>query len=453
MGSFVQMADGEAEDRLRYQIGKCYKCGACRDLVGLSCLVFPEMFHLAETRGGAGEGIGTEELIRLVELCNFCGICPCSDLRAALLDAKTVYAKGCGLDIRASALAEFERIAKWCEAWPQLTNLFLQNPLTGRLLKQRLGIHRDRNFPFFPCKGFTAWCRERTKKITTTSHSKRKVAYFAGCTAKYLFPQVAISVVEVLERNGVQVHLPEQCCCGMPAMLEGNKPRALARVHFNVKRLLKCVEEGYDIVCSCPTCGYMLRKGLVAGSGRALRQAKGNASAENIDFPRHLIAELDQDKGYFASISQEQRFVISENIFDLGEYLGMLHERGYLDARFGSLSVETAYYAPCHLREQNLGSPYEKLLALIPAMKLESIGGSYCCGNAGIMGFKESFYPVSVRIGSRLIAKVKSINPDVVATDCLSCRMQLDQFTAYRIRHPIEIMKKSYDAYIPANGA
>ncbi|MBC8456580.1 MAG: hypothetical protein H8D67_01120 [Deltaproteobacteria bacterium] len=37
-----------AEDRLRYEISKCRRCEACKDLLSSSCVVFPEMFRMVD---------------------------------------------------------------------------------------------------------------------------------------------------------------------------------------------------------------------------------------------------------------------------------------------------------------------------------------------------------------------------------------------------------------------
>ena len=139
--------------------------------------------------------------------------------------------------------------------------------------------------------------------------------------------------------------------------------------------------------------------------------------------------------------------MVAENTYDLGEYLRKLHMGGELDTRLGSLSVRMVYYPPCHLREQRIGRPYHYLMSLIPGISVEAISGDYCCGNAGIMGFKKEFHHLSIRIGSPLIAKIKSMNPEMLATDCLSCRMQFNQLTSFKVLHPIQIIKESYNQY------
>ena len=76
---------------------------------------------------------------------------------------------------------------------------------------------------------------------------------------RYLYPDVPKTAVAVLQQNGIEVYLPEQKCCGMPALLEGDRHLTLEFAQFIVERLSEVIEDGYDIVCSCPTCGYMLK--------------------------------------------------------------------------------------------------------------------------------------------------------------------------------------------------
>ena len=106
------------------------------------------------------------------------------------------------------------------------------------------------------------------------------------------------------------------------------------------------------------------------------------------------------------------------------------------------------YYPPCHLREQNIGRPYQELLGLLPGVNLESIDGALdCCGMAGIMGFKKDFHESSVQLGKRLMDKIKAANPERLVTDCLSCRLQFKQLLPYEVIHPIELLKESYERH------
>ena len=102
---------------------------------------------------------------------------------------------------------------------------------------------------------------------------------------------------------------------------------------------------------------------------------------------------------------------------------------------------QTVYFPPCHQREQEFGQPYIELLGLIPGLKLDAIRGNlYCCGLAGVMGFKRDFHAASIELGSRLIEKIKAMNPEILVTDCLSCRLQFNQLLPTKVLHPVEIL-------------
>ena len=478
-----------AEDRLRYEINKCRNCEACKTLLDFSCVVFPEMFRLVDKERETGEKISTDELRKLVDLCNFCAACPCLDIRAAIMNAKTEYMDRYGLEFKIRAIENVERIGKLGGVLPQLTNFLMQNEVTRGPIKNTLGIHRERKIPSFPKESFPEWIKGHKTNVRAGTKEKKKVAYFAGCSARYFFPEVPKAVVEVFEKNGIEVYYPEQRCCGMPAMLEGDRKLTLEFARFQVPRLAEAVEEGYDVVCSCPTCGYMLKKILKVGayySAEYLDLVKSSDGFVKIPIgenPLHsiyggfvwfhvdLFKGMLRDEGYFSSISPKKRIMVAENTYDVGEYLMMLHERGELYTRLGPVSVRATYYPPCHLREQRIGRqmlvsipstpflfpsrlkeqkigrPYQNLLDLIPELSLDTINGNYCCGNAGIMGFKQEFHQLSIKIASRLIAKIKSMNPEVLATDCLSCRIQFNQLTPYKVLHPIQIIKESYSNY------
>ncbi|MFC1836469.1 heterodisulfide reductase-related iron-sulfur binding cluster [Thermodesulfobacteriota bacterium] len=88
------------------------------------------------------------------------------------------------------------------------------------------------------------------------------------------------------------------------------------------------------------------------------------------------------------------------------------------------------------------------LLAQIPGVSVDTNDGPfYCCGVAGVMGFKREFHKNSIKIGGKLMGKIRKLDTERLVTDCLSCRTQFNQLTAYQVFHPIEIMKEAYDNY------
>jgi len=461
-----QMENKKPEETIRTVVDACADCDVCRYLMDASCLMFPELYRLYDQETETGEKISDKALRGLVDRCNYCALCPCPNIREDIVRAKTQFIERDGLKFGVRTLADVERIGKVCGMFPGLINTLLGNRLTSGRLKALAGIHKDRRFPEIPEETFPRWSENRKQTIKPESAWKAKIAYFAGCTGRYLFPEVPKATVDVFEKNNIDIYCLEQKCCGMPTLLEGDKAQTLKFIRFNVDRLVEAVEDGYSIVCSCPTCGYMLKTVLKEGAYYSAEyQESVGADKNSIKVPsdsgavnpsakqfvhlkKSIYGDIFKDDGYFSTIDPRKRILVAENTFDVGEYLAGLQRTGQLDTRFGTVSANIAYYPPCHLREQNIGRPYPDLIGLIPGITIAAVDWSfYCCGMAGIMGFKKEFHDSSIRIGNRLIEKIKEINPDKLVTDCLSCRLQFNQLTPYTILHPLEILKESYDRY------
>jgi glycerol-3-phosphate dehydrogenase subunit C len=446
-----------AEEKFRREIGYCGACGACRDLLDHSCMVLPEIFRLWDRQEETDRTISTQDLRGLVELCSFCALCPCSSVRNALIDAKSEFMDRFGLTFAARALEDVERIATIGGRFPKICNAILARPAARRLLERTVGIHQDRKIPPIPAKNFPDLLKKR-KPAEFHPHSAKKVAYFAGCTARYFFPEVASATTEVLEKNGIKVVHPEQSCCGLPAMLEGDREMTKRLARANMESLADMVDQGMDIVCSCPSCGYMLKYALKEGAyfspefidtvtdelGFAKIPTRSDPNHDGtIKLPKNYFKVMFKGVDYLADLDPLTRIKIAENTYDVSEYLKKLTTDNPAPTMRPN-AVRAAYYPPCHLREQNLENPYHFLLEKVPGLELASITGLYCCGNAGIMGFKRDFFQQSLKIAGRLLGKIKAADPDMIITECLSCRIQFNQLTDYAVRHPLEVINSAY---------
>ena len=471
--------DRTPEQISREIVDLCSGCELCRDILAdTPCLFFPKFFRLYDNERAGKRAIGSDDFRNLMNLCNMCGQCSCAPVRTKIREAKDGFVAREKPKLMERLLKDVRLVGRIGGALPWLFNLLLQKPPTAGLCKKIAGLHPDRKIPVFPTESFESWAKARglhRKKPATG----RKVAYFVGCSGKYLFPQVARATVEVLEHNGVTVYVPEQVCCGAPGMLEGDRDFAFASATANLETLRGCVDDGYDIVCSCPTCGYMLKSVLREGApfsekNRTLLQEK--LREENGSFARlgmrlekeesasqrtavtlqrgyspltvkFMVSGLCRDEGYFASLDPGDRLRISGNTYDLGEYLKILYKSGELDLQLGALSQRMVYFPPCHLKEQDMGTPWVDLLTLVPGFSLPTVGGAFdCCGSAGVRGFQKRFHKASLAQGGPLMDKISAADPEMVATDCLSCRLQFNQVLPYPVAHPVEILRDAYRA-------
>ncbi len=174
-----------------------------------SCLFFPELYRLYDREVETGQRIPPEALRQLVDKCNFCALCPCPNIRADIIRAKTGFTERDGLKFGARAIEDVARIGKLCGALPGLTNRLLRSDIAGGAIKRALGIHHDRKLPEFPRRElYRPGPGSKAFDAKPESAAGRKAAYFAGCTARYIFPEVARATVEVLRHNRIDGLLP-----------------------------------------------------------------------------------------------------------------------------------------------------------------------------------------------------------------------------------------------------
>jgi glycerol-3-phosphate dehydrogenase subunit C len=234
----------------------------------------------------------------------------------------------------------------------------------------------------------------------------KRIAYFAGCMANFVDPEVGKSVIQVLKRCGFQPIVPGQICCGIPQLAVGNLSKFLKHAEFNVCSL---IEADCDIVTACTSC----------------------ALAVKLEYPKYLESKEAEE--------------ISKRIYDIMEYLVKLRTDNMLNINFQPLNLSLLYYAPCHLKIIQGESIDERLelMRLIPGLSVNQIE-SGCCGMGGTFGAKRRNYTKSMMIGKNLFEGIIESAPDMVATDCPGCKLQIQQGTGLRVIHPIDIIKQAY---------
>lgn len=127
-------------------------------------------------------------------------------------------------------------------------------------------------------------------------------------------------------------------------------------------------------------------------------------------------------------------------------YIYRLLESGKAKLRFrkDAPKVKVAYHTPCHM--EKLGWSYYsiELLKMIPSVEL-TVLDSQCCGIAGTYGFKKENYETSQAIGEGLFRQIEATGCDVVATDCETCKWQIEMSTSKRVEHPLSILAAALD--------
>ncbi|MHA1968946.1 MAG: heterodisulfide reductase-related iron-sulfur binding cluster, partial [Candidatus Hodarchaeales archaeon] len=108
----------------------------------------------------------------------------------------------------------YELIARVGSFFAPLSNIGLWGP--NKFMMQLFGgVHRKANFPKFRRNTFQKWFKKYRKNNPSPANPVKKVALFHGCFANYTENKdIAIAEVQVLEKNNIEVVVPEkQYCC------------------------------------------------------------------------------------------------------------------------------------------------------------------------------------------------------------------------------------------------
>jgi glycerol-3-phosphate dehydrogenase subunit C len=442
-------------DAMRAAVEYCADCTSCQYLMEEECRFFAELFPLDWIRGQ--EPISDAMVRKLADACTYCGLCPCAEIPARLTEGKSAYVEEEGLPLSVRLLTDVPRLARLCGTLPRAYEAVQSSQQVQPLLRKIGGVHPDRAFPRFARETFFKWAA-RTGRTERRADGRRQAAYFAGCTVGYLFPEVGRAVVTVLERNGVPVYVPPQECCGMPFLVEGDQPHAVAKAESSVRRLLEARRADDDIVSSCPTCGFFLKvllkenayysdayqRSVAAGDDEIRIPNREGGPGSFTVLRRSTYGDALKDDGCFSSIPPLERIEVAENVLDTGDYLARLLDRGQLDTRFAPIADRIAYFPPCHQRTQDRARPYADLLELIPGLSVQVVGEDACCGMGGSVGFKADVHKASLEVGRPLFETLEKVAPDAIVTECLSCRLQFNHALQYPVLHPMEILARAY---------
>jgi glycerol-3-phosphate dehydrogenase subunit C len=394
---------------VRDSLDHCVKCTICESFCPFSQAT--PLFPGPKYVGPQAERYrlsGTSPDLSL-DYCSGCGICTrvCPQgVKIAEINtrARAQMWEERGIPLRNQLIARPTVVGRLGSPLAPLANWTLRNQLFRRMGERLLGVHRHAPLPRFAGRTFQRWARTRV-----SPRSEKTIVYFHGCGTNYYEPAVGRMTVEVLEHNGFHVVVPPQDCCGLPLQSNGNFPAARAYVRRLAAHLAPYAREGHPIVSNSTSCGLMLK--------------------------REALEILDVD--------DEDLQVVSRAMFDLCEFLLLLHERGELRTDFRPLALTVPYHAPCQQQSHGIGKPALDLLALIPELRVIELDAD-CCGVAGTYGLKKEKYEISMAVGDRLFHQVRESDPDVAACDSETCRWQIEHATNVHAVHPVELLHRAY---------
>ncbi|KJS83657.1 MAG: hypothetical protein JM58_12340 [Peptococcaceae bacterium BICA1-8] len=240
--------------------------------------------------------------------------------------------------------------------------------------------------------------------------AKGKVIYFLGCAVDFAYPDVAQATVQLLAAQGIEVHVPEVSCCGLPAYTYGHVKAAQDMAKLNLEKLK--IDEFDAVISDCSTCASFLK--------------------EYTDFIK------DEN-------IKEQAHVLAEKVYDVSEYLAKIELQGPRKV----LNKTVTYHQSCHLgRYLGKTKEIENILDKLPGITfIKADNQNECCGGAGSYCITQQ--KRSQKILDKKVEGISKTKADYLITSCPACMLQLNSGlkkseTNTQVLHLTELLKEIY---------
>lgn len=300
-------------------------------------------------------------------------------------------------------LSSTDLVGGMATTFAPIVNLALSLGITKNVLDSTFGVSAHASMPKYASKRFEQWF----KKVKASQEGySRFVEYFHGCYVNYNYPQLGQGFVTLMNACGYGVHILEkQKCCGVALIANGFASQATSAAKTNL-----------------------------ASIRRASRPVLTTSSSCTLTIKEEYSTILNQDTSDIQSKVQMAVKWLYDRI-----------DRGEVRLAFRKdFKMKAAYHTPCHL--QKLGNQIYSiaLLKMIPGLDLKVLEQK-CCGISGTFGFKKENYAISQKIGSQLYERIYAANPEVVITDCETCKWQIEGACGIPVFNPISILVQALD--------
>ncbi|MFK7921677.1 MAG: FAD-binding and (Fe-S)-binding domain-containing protein [Bacteroidia bacterium] len=361
------------------------------------------------TRSEDANPFASEEIKEVMDLCLSCkgcaSECP-SNVNVALLKTEFQYQyhKKHGVPLRTRAIANISRLNRLAMIWPSLSNLMLKRV---SILKTMMGVAPERSLPLLHKQSLKSWCRQNRSRLA--KGPKGKVYFFADEFTNFNDVPIGIKAIELLNRLGYAVILPEHVESGRAYLSKGLLDEAKKLAIKNVSLLKDIVSEETPLL------------GLEPSGILSFRD----------EYPR-LVAEQDREA---AKALGKQAIMVEE-------FLMREVAAGRIDANaFTDAPRQVKLHGHCHQKALSSVAFSEELLSL-PTNYEVSVMPSGCCGMAGSFGYEKEHYPLSMQIGELVVfPEVRSAAENtIIAAPGTSCRHQIHDGTGKSAKHPVEVL-------------
>ena len=406
-------------------IEMCNGQGACKKVMGGT--MWPSYMATRDeehsTRGRANalratisgalppEAITQERMYDVMDLCLECkgckAECPSNvDMAKLKYEFLNIYHKENGYNLKNRFFGNVSSLSKLGSFFAPFSNWMMSIPGSKQLLEQYVGIDSRRPLPKFASQTFAQWFKARGGSPEVAAINGQ-VILFPDTTTNFNHPELGIAAVEVIEKLGYQVILPDVKCCGRPMLSNGMIDAAKENISFNIDQIYPYIESGAKLVGIEPSCVL----GFLGDFG------------DLMDDPRKTD-------------------VIAENTMLIEEFfLHALENDSAITFQNAPKNQTAVLHGHCHQKALVGTSAAMQVLGHIPGLNTSEVE-SGCCGMAGSFGYLKDHYEISMQIGEEaLFPKLRNEDENtLVITEGVSCREQIEQGTGRKSKHLVQVL-------------
>jgi Fe-S oxidoreductase len=386
----------------RYTMESCNHCGQCRFILGPKmrgweyaevCPIYQRYKYDAYS----GQGLiniaqelleGTlqyeEGLLKHIYTCTTCGACDvnCKSVRdMEVLDTILALRAKCVEDGQ-GPMPEHKEYARLVE---NTHNIY--------------GQAHDRRFAWLP--------------PNVSLSEDTEIAYFAGCTSSYLYPDIACNTMKILDTGGIRFTVldSDEYCCGAPLFRTGQREAARKLMEHNLDAFKK---KGIKtVITSCAEC-----YGTFKGS-----------------YPR--VAGLDFEILHITEVIQA---MLKEGKLSFGNHLKIkvTYHDPCLLGRLSELYVPWngeikayGYHDPPKQWRRGTNGVYQaprEVLKAIPGVELVEMTrneeNAFCCGGGG--GVPAAFPDFAMWTAKERLDEAGSTGAEAIVSSCPFCRSNFE---------------------------
>lgn len=350
-----------------------------------------------------------DEALKYCLNCKRCEVaCPSNVKIGDIIQSARIKYSAHSPALRDRLLASTDFVGTMATPFAPVVNATLRFKPVKKIMDCVLKIDDHRTFPSYAGQVFTSWYRKNA--AARQNDYPHQVSYFHGCYVQYNFPQLGKDLVTVMNAVGYGVQLLEkEKCCGVAKIANRLIKEAKRDADINMASIRRSVvDENRPVIATSSTCTFTMRD----------------------EYP-HLLDIDNAD--------------VRDEIMLATRFLYRLVDEGKVKLAFkSSYRKRVAYHTPCHMEKLGWTIYSVSLLKMIPGLDFVQLD-SQCCGIAGTYGFKKENYKYSQAIGQPLFDQIKREHVDVVATDCETCKWQIEMSAGVPVANPVSIIAEALD--------